>query len=165
LGPRRPGDIRSRRQEAGDYLFGPRDIPHRFDVGDEGCQMQFILTPGGIEALIRATSEPAGSRRLPPSAGAAARLRKAQACRGTVRLRTPGLRAANRRPGSGGGRAGHRLQHADRVSALCQRDAVAPVVRDLRTRGGALAGAISYAPARPTQAVPLMASTETGLLG
>ena len=51
---------------AGDYVFGPRDIPHRFTVGDQGCRMLFILVPGGIEDVIRATSEPALSRTLPP---------------------------------------------------------------------------------------------------
>lgn len=51
---------------AGDYVFGPRDIPHRFTVGDRGCRMLFVLVPGGIEDVIRATSEPAPSRTLPP---------------------------------------------------------------------------------------------------
>jgi quercetin dioxygenase-like cupin family protein len=51
---------------AGDYVFGPRHIPHRFTVGDAGCRMLFILVPGGIEDVIRATSEPATSRTLPP---------------------------------------------------------------------------------------------------
>jgi quercetin dioxygenase-like cupin family protein len=51
---------------AGDYVFGPRDIPHRFTVGERGCRMLFILVPGGIEDVIRATSEPAASRTLPP---------------------------------------------------------------------------------------------------
>jgi AraC-like ligand binding domain len=51
---------------AGDYVFGPRDIPHRFTVGDRGCRMLFILVPGGMEDLIRATSEPAPRRTLPP---------------------------------------------------------------------------------------------------
>jgi quercetin dioxygenase-like cupin family protein len=51
---------------AGDYVFGPRNIPHRFTVGDQGCRMLFILTPGGIEDVIRATSEPAPSHSLPP---------------------------------------------------------------------------------------------------
>ncbi len=53
---------------AGDYVFGPRDIPHRFTVGDQGCRMLFILVPGGIEDVLRATSEPAPSRTLPPPA-------------------------------------------------------------------------------------------------
>ena len=52
---------------AGDYVFGPRGIPHRFTVGDQGCRMLFLLVPGGIEDVIRATSEPAPSRTLPPA--------------------------------------------------------------------------------------------------
>ena len=51
---------------AGDYLFGPRDIPHRYTVGDQGCRMLFILVPGGFEDLLRATSEPASGRTVPP---------------------------------------------------------------------------------------------------
>jgi quercetin dioxygenase-like cupin family protein len=51
---------------AGDYVFGPREVPHRFTVGDQGCRMLFILVPGGIEEVIRATSQPAASRALPP---------------------------------------------------------------------------------------------------
>jgi quercetin dioxygenase-like cupin family protein len=50
----------------GDYVFGPRDIPHRYTVGDTGCRMLFIFTPGGFEDLILEMSEPAGSRTLPP---------------------------------------------------------------------------------------------------
>ena len=51
---------------AGDYAFGPRDIPHRYTVGDSGCRMLFIFTPGGFEDLLVATSEPAVDRTLPP---------------------------------------------------------------------------------------------------
>ncbi len=51
---------------AGDYLLGPRDIPHRYTTGPEGCRMLFIFTPGGFEELLRAVSQPAGSRALPP---------------------------------------------------------------------------------------------------
>jgi quercetin dioxygenase-like cupin family protein len=51
---------------AGDYVLGPRDIPHRFTVGDRGCRMLFILVPGGIEDVIMATSEPAATRTVPP---------------------------------------------------------------------------------------------------
>jgi quercetin dioxygenase-like cupin family protein len=52
--------------KAGDYLFGPRDIPHRYTVGPAGCRMLFIMIPGGIEEFIIETSEPAASRTLPP---------------------------------------------------------------------------------------------------
>jgi quercetin dioxygenase-like cupin family protein len=60
-------EVGDRRIEAhaGDYVFGPRDIPHRYTVGESGCRMLFIMTPGGFEEFILATSEPAGSRTLP----------------------------------------------------------------------------------------------------
>ena len=51
---------------AGDYVFGPRHIPHRFTVGPEGCRMLFIFTPGGFEDCLIEMSEPAASRTLPP---------------------------------------------------------------------------------------------------
>lgn len=53
---------------AGDYAFGPRDIPHRYTVGEAGCRMLFICTPGGFEDLVRDMSEPAATRTLPPPA-------------------------------------------------------------------------------------------------
>jgi mannose-6-phosphate isomerase-like protein (cupin superfamily) len=53
---------------AGDYAFGPRGIPHRFTVGENGCRMLFILTPGGFEGLVREMGEPACARTLPPPA-------------------------------------------------------------------------------------------------
>ena len=53
---------------AGDYAFGPRDIPHKFTVGPDGCRMLFILTPGGFEGLVRDMSVPAESRTVPPPA-------------------------------------------------------------------------------------------------
>jgi quercetin dioxygenase-like cupin family protein len=61
-------EVGDRRIEAhaGDYLFGPRDAPHRYRVGDAGCRMLFIMVPGGMEEMVRATSEPAASRTLPP---------------------------------------------------------------------------------------------------
>lgn len=52
--------------QAGDYAFGPRDVPHRYTVGAAGCRMLFICTPGGFDELVVAMSEPAGSRTLPP---------------------------------------------------------------------------------------------------
>jgi len=51
---------------AGDYAFGPRNVPHKYTVGDRGCRMLFICTPGGFEKLVREMSEPAGARTLAP---------------------------------------------------------------------------------------------------
>lgn len=50
----------------GDFVFGPRDIPHRYAVGPDGCRMLFIVTPGGFEDMVREMSVPAQSRTLPP---------------------------------------------------------------------------------------------------
>jgi hypothetical protein len=47
-------------------VFGLRETPHRYSVGDAGCRMLFIFTPGGFESLIREMSEPAATRTLPP---------------------------------------------------------------------------------------------------
>jgi quercetin dioxygenase-like cupin family protein len=54
---------------AGDYLFGPRDVPHRYTTGPDGCRMLFIFTPGGFEDVLREISRPAHSRTLPPDGG------------------------------------------------------------------------------------------------
>jgi len=51
---------------AGDYAFGPRDVPHRYTVGPDGCRMLFVCTPGGFEKLVREMSQPAPTRTLPP---------------------------------------------------------------------------------------------------
>jgi quercetin dioxygenase-like cupin family protein len=51
---------------AGDVVFGPRGVPHRYTVGPNGCRMLFIMTPSGLETLVRGMSEPAQSRTLPP---------------------------------------------------------------------------------------------------
>jgi quercetin dioxygenase-like cupin family protein len=51
---------------AGDYAFGPRDVPHRYTVGDAGCRLLFICTPGGFEELVLEMSQPAPTRTPPP---------------------------------------------------------------------------------------------------
>ncbi len=51
---------------AGDFAWGPRDVPHRYTVGPNGCRMLFICTPGGFEDLVRDMSVPAEARWLPP---------------------------------------------------------------------------------------------------
>jgi quercetin dioxygenase-like cupin family protein len=51
---------------AGDFAFGPRNVPHSFRTAGDGCRVLFILTPGGFENLIMATSMPAATRTTPP---------------------------------------------------------------------------------------------------
>lgn len=51
----------------GDCAFGPRDVPHRYTVGPNGCRMLLICTPGGFEQLVIGMSQPAGALTLPPA--------------------------------------------------------------------------------------------------
>ena len=51
----------------GDFAFGPRDVPHRYTVGPDGCRMLFICTPAGFEDLVINMSRPAESLTLPPT--------------------------------------------------------------------------------------------------
>lgn len=49
----------------GDLVVGPRDIPHQFTAGPDGATVLFLLTPAGLEGLIREQSVPATRRALP----------------------------------------------------------------------------------------------------
>lgn len=50
----------------GCFLFGPRDVPHRYRVDKGPARLLFILSPAGFEGFIRDTSEPAPALTLPP---------------------------------------------------------------------------------------------------
>jgi mannose-6-phosphate isomerase-like protein (cupin superfamily) len=52
--------------EAGSFLFGPKDIPHRYTVDKGPARLLFIIAPSGFEDFIRETSEPAATPTLPP---------------------------------------------------------------------------------------------------
>jgi quercetin dioxygenase-like cupin family protein len=54
---------------AGDFAWGPRDVPHGYTVGSNGCRMLFICTPAGFENLVRDMSVPAETRTLPRDSG------------------------------------------------------------------------------------------------
>jgi mannose-6-phosphate isomerase-like protein (cupin superfamily) len=51
----------------GDFVFGPRKIPHGFKVtGTTPAQMLVLVSPGGFERFIKDLSEPAGTAPSPP---------------------------------------------------------------------------------------------------
>jgi quercetin dioxygenase-like cupin family protein len=50
----------------GTFVFGPKNVPHRYTVDSGPAKMLFILSPAGFEEFIYATSEPAEERTLPP---------------------------------------------------------------------------------------------------
>jgi mannose-6-phosphate isomerase-like protein (cupin superfamily) len=52
----------------GSFVFGPKDVPHRFIVESGPARLLFILSPAGFEEFVYATSEPAKEHALPPKA-------------------------------------------------------------------------------------------------
>jgi quercetin dioxygenase-like cupin family protein len=52
----------------GSFVFGPRGVPHTYRVDAGPARILFIFSPAGFEDFIRASSDPAESRTLPPTA-------------------------------------------------------------------------------------------------
>lgn len=50
----------------GAYLFGPKDVPHKWRAGADGARMLYLFTPSGFEEMIREMSVPAEELTPPP---------------------------------------------------------------------------------------------------
>ncbi|MGH9664398.1 MAG: quercetin 2,3-dioxygenase [Bryobacteraceae bacterium] len=60
---------RKLRAGPGDFVFGPREIPHGFRIEGTGpARMLFLATPGGFERFMLEMSEPATELIIPPQA-------------------------------------------------------------------------------------------------
>jgi quercetin dioxygenase-like cupin family protein len=53
---------------AGSFVYGPRDIPHTFVVSFPEARFLLVTEPAGFEQFMRAFSEPAAARTIPPPA-------------------------------------------------------------------------------------------------
>ncbi len=51
---------------AGSFVYGPRDIPHTFDVTSDEARFLLVAEPGGFDEFMRAAGEPAQSLTIPP---------------------------------------------------------------------------------------------------
>jgi quercetin dioxygenase-like cupin family protein len=51
---------------AGGFVYGPRDIPHTFEVTSEEARFLLVTEPAGFEGFVRAVAEPAQSLTIPP---------------------------------------------------------------------------------------------------
>jgi quercetin dioxygenase-like cupin family protein len=51
---------------AGAFVYGPRDVPHTFEVVSERARFLLVAEPAGFEDFMRAAGEPAASLTLPP---------------------------------------------------------------------------------------------------
>jgi quercetin dioxygenase-like cupin family protein len=52
---------------AGSFVYGPRGIPHTFTVESERARFLLVTEPAGFDQFVRALSEPATERTLPPA--------------------------------------------------------------------------------------------------
>ena len=58
-------DAEPRVARAGDFVFGPRGVPHRFEILSPEARMLVVITPGGGERFFQDLGVPAVTRTLP----------------------------------------------------------------------------------------------------
>jgi Cupin domain len=54
---------------AGSFVFGPREVEHRFRVDSDEAHFLLLLTPAGFEEFTRTCGWPATALTMPPAAG------------------------------------------------------------------------------------------------
>jgi len=52
---------------AGSFVYGPRDVPHTFEVTSDEARFLLVTEPAGFERFLREASQPAGSLTIPPA--------------------------------------------------------------------------------------------------
>jgi uncharacterized cupin superfamily protein len=52
---------------AGSFVFGPREVEHRFRVDSEEAHFLLLLTPAGFEEFTRSCGWPATALTMPPA--------------------------------------------------------------------------------------------------
>lgn len=55
--------------EAGDFVFGPRDVPHSFKALETGARALVLTTPGGLEQMFLEGGLPVLDPSQPPPQG------------------------------------------------------------------------------------------------
>jgi quercetin dioxygenase-like cupin family protein len=53
---------------AGSFVYGPRDVPHTFEVTSPEARFLLVSEPAGFESFVRAVGEPAATLTIPPAA-------------------------------------------------------------------------------------------------
>ena len=51
---------------AGSFVYGPRDIPHTFEVTSDEARFLLVTEPAGFEGFMRAAGKPAQTLTVPP---------------------------------------------------------------------------------------------------
>jgi quercetin dioxygenase-like cupin family protein len=52
--------------QAGSFVYGPRDIPHTFEVTSDEARFLLVTEPAGFERFMRAMGQPAPALTVPP---------------------------------------------------------------------------------------------------
>lgn len=53
--------------QPGDFVLGPRGVPHTYTVDSGPARLLFLFAPAGFEGFIRESGVPAAERDLPPA--------------------------------------------------------------------------------------------------
>jgi quercetin dioxygenase-like cupin family protein len=53
---------------AGSFVYGPRDVPHTFEVTSPEARFLLVSEPAGFESFVRAVGAPAAPLTIPPAA-------------------------------------------------------------------------------------------------
>lgn len=51
---------------AGSFVYGPRDVPHTFEIASDEARFLLVSEPAGFDAFVRAIAEPAQELTVPP---------------------------------------------------------------------------------------------------
>ena len=51
---------------AGSFVYGPRDVPHTFQVSSPQARFLLVTEPAGFEGFMRAMGQPAPTATIPP---------------------------------------------------------------------------------------------------
>jgi hypothetical protein len=55
------------RAPAGAFVYGPRDIPHTFEVTSEEARFLLVVEPAGFDGFVRKVGQPAPELVIPPA--------------------------------------------------------------------------------------------------
>ena len=53
---------------AGSFVYGPRDVPHTFQISSPEARFLLVAEPGGFESFLRELGQPAPALTIPPPA-------------------------------------------------------------------------------------------------
>ena len=122
---------------AGSFVYGPRDIPHTFEVTSDEARFLLVTEPAGFEGFMRAAAVPAQALTLPPAPSTWRPSQPSTASRSSACPASPpdstSRRGAPVPPGRSGARDPNQLTQTGAPRAA---SAAHPSMRDASLKGG-----------------------------